>query len=139
METKSSTIYWAFKLSDSDKEKLLMHFPAIHENIYAEHSTIAFKPPRSIEEIIEKFIGKKFNLRIIGYGADNKGQAVVIDNDGSPKGLGNNIQHITISCANGTRPAYSNDLLNKQWTPVSGITLIGTVARYTTNGWDFGP
>lgn len=130
------TIYWAVKLDDASRVMLLTKFPAVHPNVFAEHMTIVFNPSESANETLMEECGVSVNLEVIGYGADNKGQAVVVKSDTISR-IGGGIAHITISCINGTRPVYSNILLQKHWDSVSqSVNLNGVIARFTKNGWD---
>ncbi|KKM60735.1 hypothetical protein LCGC14_1538820 [marine sediment metagenome] len=130
------TIYWAVKLDDSSRAVLLTKFPAVHPNIFAEHMTIVFNPSESVDEAVMQKCGTDVNLEIVGHSTDDKGQAVVVRSDAVSR-IGGGIAHITISCANGTRPVYSNILLQKHWDSVSqSVNLSGTIARFTKNGWD---
>jgi len=95
----------------------------LHPKIWAHHMTIKFKP--SEEELESTPVGKKVHLKVIGWAADEKGQAVLV----APQGVqsANKNPHITISTAPGTAPVYSNDLLEKGSNRVSGPTLTGVV------------
>ncbi len=86
-------------------EKLLKMFPAKHSKVFAHHSTNWYKPT-SIEGLE---IGKKSLLKIIGQAYDQKGFAVLVENIKSK----NKFPHITISCAEGVPPVYSNELLER--------------------------
>jgi hypothetical protein len=97
--------------------------PTLHGKVWAHHMTIKFKP--TAEELEATPIGQKVKLRVIGWAADEKGQAVLV----APEGISssNEHPHITISTAPGTSPVYSNSLLGKGSNRVSGPTLTGTV------------
>jgi hypothetical protein len=86
-------------------EKLLKMFPAKHSKVFAHHSTNWYKPT-SVEGLE---IGNKNLLKIIGQASDQKGFAVLVENAKSK----NKFPHITISCAEGVAPVYSNELLEK--------------------------
>jgi hypothetical protein len=100
----------------------------LHPKKIAHHMTIKFKP--SPEEVTKLPIGKRVNLRVIGYAADDKGQAVVV----VPQGVSSTkeVPHVTVA-VNGTSPAYSNELLKRGWKPLSG-TLRGRVGYQGTKG-----
>ena len=132
----SKTIYWAIKLDEKSRVDLLVGFPAIHPNIYAEHMTVLYGPSDDEDEAMMQVCGTKVNLEVIGSGADEKGQAVVIKSDTMSR-VDGGINHITVSCANNVKPFYSNQLLQNNFTPISsGITLGETIARFTSSGWD---
>jgi len=131
----SKTIYWAVKLDDKSRVDLLIEFPAIHPNVYAEHMTVLFGPSASEDEALMQMCGTKVKLKVVGYREDEKGQAVVVKYNISRTDGGTN--HITVSCADGVRPVYSNQLLQNSFTPLPfGIILDGTIARFTDSGWD---
>jgi hypothetical protein len=95
----------------------------LHAKTWAHHMTIAFKP--DAEKLEATPIGKKVHLKVIGWAADEKGQAVLVE----PVGVAsdNKHPHVTISTAPGTQPVYSNELLGKGSNRVSGPTLTGVV------------
>jgi len=132
----SDTIYWAVRLDNTSHALLLSRFPAIHPNVYAEHMTIVFNPSQEVDDELMKKLGSQTALAVIGHVADNKGQAVVVT--GAEKRIGGGVEHITISCANGTRPVYSNQLVSSHWDSVSSLILNGVIARFTKSGWDTG-
>jgi len=85
--------------------ELLKRFPPKHKKVFGHHSTIAFKPANlnGIE------MGKNFSIKIIARAYDEKGDAILVEN---PKS-NNKYPHITLSCAEGVSPVYSNELLEK--------------------------
>lgn len=130
------TIYWAVKLDDKSRNILLSLFPPKYKNIYAEHMTIVFGPSEEMDGTLMKECGTKVKLNIIGYGEDQNCQAVVIHSDNVSR-IGGGIPHITISCSEGIKPVYSNTMLEKRWTKSPQVTLTGTIARFTKNGWKY--
>ncbi len=96
-------LYTAFFVDDI--EKLLQMFPAKHSKVFAHHSTNWFKPT----DISDLEVGKKSFLKIIGQAYDEKGFAVLVENNKSKF----KFPHITISCSEDTAPFYSNELLEK--------------------------
>lgn len=101
METKIIPIYTA--LFVENPAALLEKFPPKHAKTFAHHSTIAFKPG-SLEGIT---MGEKSQIKIIGRAFDEKGDALLVEN---PKSK-NAHPHITLSCAEGVPPFYSEKLL----------------------------
>jgi hypothetical protein len=91
--------------------------------VHAHHMTIKFKP--TAEEIEATPVGKKVHMRVIGWAADEKGQAVLVEPHGVASA--NPHPHVTVAVAEGSNPKYSNDLLAKGANRVSGPTLSGTV------------
>lgn len=88
-----------------DKQEILSSFEPKHKNVYVHHSTIEFMPKdgNSLE------IGKVQKLKIIGRVSDDRGDALLVE---SPKS-NNKYPHITLSCADGVSPMYSNVLIEK--------------------------
>lgn len=86
-----------------DISDLINKFPPKHEKVCGHHSTIAFKP--SALDGIE--IGKETNMKVIGRAFDEKGDALLVENLKS----NNKNPHITLSCAKGVSPVYSNELI----------------------------
>lgn len=88
-----------------DKEQILSLFQPKHKNVYAHHSTNEFMPKNTTN--LE--IGKIQKIKIIGRASDEKGDALLVEN---PKSYSKH-PHITLSCAEGVSPAYSNGLLDR--------------------------
>jgi len=88
-----------------DRDFLLKKFPPKHDKIFAHHSTIAFKPA-NLDGIN---IGQKSLVKIVGRAFDEKGDALLVENQKST----NENPHITLSCAEGVKPVYSNELIKK--------------------------
>jgi len=129
----SDTIYWAVKLDSDSVARLFSAFPPKHPNVYAEHMTIVFRPSEDQEQGLVPLCGSNIELAVIGYAEDDKGQAVVVSGQ---ERLGGGMPHITISCADGTKPFYSNTLLGSGYDTTPNVTLQGVVARFTGKGWD---
>jgi hypothetical protein len=100
-------------LTEFGKNTLLARFgtPA-HKRVYADHVTLAFNPG---EEEMAKF--KAFDkskprlIHIIGYMRDDKGEAALVRLADLPFCTNSN-PHITLSCAEGVPPSYSNSMLS---------------------------
>lgn len=131
----SKPIYYALKLDEQSKGKLLSLYPPKHTNVYAEHATIAFKPARDVENTIQGMIGLNVNIVVVGYAEDDLGQAVAIHGIGRFDG---GIPHITISCAAGTTPVYSNKLLSNGFNSTPNVELSGKIGYVDDNKqWNF--
>lgn len=103
-----TALYYAVYLNEESHQMLLAAVPAIHKNVYAEHITVAFKPsPEKVFWLERARSDKYVELTVIGMVFDDRGQAVSIK---EPVRLDDGIAHITISCADGTKPAYSNSM-----------------------------
>ena len=93
---------------------------------YAHHMTIKYRP--DAKEVVDLPIGKRAPLRIVGWAADAKGQAVKVE---SSVRSTKKIAHVTVA-TDGTRPVYSNKLLATGIEPASG-TLKGRVGYKSTD------
>jgi len=92
---------------------------------FGHHMTIKFKP--SPEDIEKLPLGQKVSIQVIGWAADEKGQAVLVD----PEVASTNPKpHITVAVAPGGSPVYSNELLASGVTNVNGPTLKGIVDTF---------
>jgi len=126
---KKKPTYTGVFLDDSSKRALLAWFEKetgqpILKKVFAHHMTIKFKP--SDEEVEQLPIGEPATLRVIGWAADEQGQAVLVQ-PSVPSS--NKHPHITVA-TDGTSPVYSNKLLAKGFTKVNGPTLKGTVGAF---------
>lgn len=84
---------------------------AVHSNVHCHHLTLSFRP--SDEEWAKDYAtieGQTLELSVVGIAADDKGQAALV---ALPLGIAckNANPHVTISCAEGIAPKYSNDLI----------------------------
>ena len=85
-----------------DIPKLLEQFPPKHPRVFAHHSTIT--GGGSLDGIE---VGKECSIKIIGRVFDDKGDALLVEN---PKST-SKYPHITLSCAEGTKPVYSFQMI----------------------------
>jgi hypothetical protein len=98
---KIKPLYTALFITDITA--LTNTFKPRHPKVFGHHSTIAFKP----DSIAGIDVGAESKIRIIGRAHDERGDALLVEN---PKS--NNLHpHITLSCAEGTSPFYSNELI----------------------------
>lgn len=100
---KPKVLYTAFFVKNISQ--LTEQFQPKHKKVYAHHSTIAFKP--ATLDNVE--LGKETSLKIIARITDEKGDTLLVE---SPKS-NNAHPHITLSCAEGTSPFYSNEMIEK--------------------------
>ncbi len=94
-------------LTPESRSRLLSAFPPMHGNKYAHHITMAFKPSVEQAQSLAVWCGKPMNFTVVGEASDERGQVVAVSGVES----NNAMPHITISCADGTKPVYSNELL----------------------------
>jgi hypothetical protein len=88
-----------------DIESLKLKFPPKHVNVFLHHSTIEFQP----FNLNDLHIGQRVKIKLVGRAYDEKGDALLVEN---PKSK-NKYPHITVSCADGVSPVYSNELLER--------------------------
>ncbi len=89
---------------------------------------MSFKPKE--DDPLFALLGKEVDYTMIGFAADDRGQAAAIAGPAGLVGL-NEVPHITISCAEGTKPVYSNELLREPMVRemLRGVPAIGTTLR----------
>lgn len=119
-------IYVGVFLPPAEKEKLLSAIPPTHEEIYAHHTTLCFKPSSDLLKALP--IGEMVTLTVTGT-VDLEGcQAVTV---GCRDGLSQNpIPHITISTDKGVPPKTSNQIVDKAQ-DVEPFVLEGRVGIFT--------
>lgn len=96
---------------------------AIHPNVYGHHMTVAFRPDESELPKLRAVVGREYILNASRLAADEKGQALRVS--GAPS-LNKN-PHVTVSCAEGTEPKYSNELLSHEQGEPVDLVLRGTL------------
>lgn len=89
-----------------DTQEVVNIFAPKHENVFAHHCTIKYKPDNGTEDIE---VGSQQYIKIIGRASDEKGDVLLVENKKSK----NKFPHITLSCAPEVKPFYSNELLEK--------------------------
>jgi hypothetical protein len=104
--------YIGLFLTPESRRQLLDWCPPIHKNISADHITLAFKPDAETLAKLTPLLGQNFEVRLTDAVADDKGQAMGVIIKDLPF-VENLFPHITISCAEGIQPAYSNELMEK--------------------------
>jgi len=96
---------WYTAIFIKEPEKLTRQFLPKHEKVFAHHVTIEFKP----ETLDGIEVGKDWKIEIIGRATDEKGDALLVKGSKSK----NKYPHITLSCASGVNPFYSNELIER--------------------------
>lgn len=111
MEYQKGTIpYTAFFILD--QKKLFELFPPKHAHVFGHHLTLEFDP----ENFENVTVGRKSLLKIVARVFDDKGDALLVETNRSNKSH----PHITLSCAEGIRRAYSDEMIEKAF---SGNTV----------------
>jgi hypothetical protein len=93
-------------LTPESRRKLLQRVPPAHLNVYAHHMTMAHNPDAKTLAYYQKMEGQRIPLAVVAMATDEQGQAVLVGGESE-----NDHPHITISCAEGVSPVYSNELL----------------------------
>ncbi len=102
-------VYLGAFLTDASRAALLAAYPAIHANVHAGHMTIRFRP--SNLEVENAPIGRVVRLQVLAVYHDERGQVALVTGVVSK----NDDEHVTISCAGGVSPVYSNELLKNKF------------------------
>lgn len=130
-------IYTGIFLSEQDRENFLKIFTPRHSNVFADHVTLCFRPSPEQVAVVQALMTSHQDqsvwLEITGHAEDDKGQAVSVrfaDLTSHGVEVKNSIPHMTVSCANGTSPVYSNELLARgpvMSLPPAGFGFRGTL------------
>lgn len=118
--------YIAVVLSSESRELLLDWCsdnigPPLDREI-AHHVTLKYQPDTA--ELSQYRVGSTVNIKVIGYAADDRAQAVLVT---CPVKCQNANPHVTISVKPGTQPKYSNELLSLGYKKADGPSLKGTI------------
>lgn len=109
-------------LTPHSQEILKRVIPPAHPWVKAHHMTMAFKPAIDRLEHYQAMVGQRLRIKVTGVAQDEKGQAVAVQGPSD-----NPHPHITISCADGVSPAYSNQLVAGGVKPITPLWLDGIV------------
>ena len=123
-------VYSGIFLDEENHQKLLQWWEQevgkpLLDKLFAHHMTLKFKP--TPEEVANLPLGKTVMLKIVGWAADERAQAVLMQTD-VPSNNAN--PHITISTDSTTSPAYSNELITNGSNSVAGPTIVGVVDTF---------
>lgn len=125
-------LYAGAFIKQSDRKVLLNWIEGVsgiplHRSKVGHHVTFAIKPDDDFVASLP--VGQDIRISVQGWAADDRAHAAVA---GLPSGLSaqGRVPHITCSLIEGTKPAYSNDLLAKGWTRERGPTLTARVGVY---------
>ena len=135
----ATVVYSAVVIDKSDRDKILKN--AVHPNEYGEHTTLKYYGKDGPTET--PYAGSRVNLTLKKHYADDKGDAWTIDcSDPVVAELKdpNQTLHVTVSCADGTKPFYSNTLIRTaKPDDKEGFVVKGKIGYFMSNGrWFFG-
>jgi hypothetical protein len=104
----SKPTYVGVFVDGASRDNLLALVPPAHPNVFADHLTLAFgKAMRDHYPL-----GKRVELEVMLEARDLKGQAVLVGRRSVSEFIdADQMPHITISCAEGVKPVYSNTLI----------------------------
>ncbi len=127
LEASEATPYAALFLDETSQRRLLAWWKRtvgipLLEDVKAHHVTLKFDP--SPVEAAEVPVGRRAYADVVGYAADEKGQAVLVR---SSVRSSNQHPHVTVAVAPGIGAVYSNTLLGQGVTAVHGPRLTGIV------------
>lgn len=101
-------VYAGIFFDEENHKKLLERFPPDHKNVFAHHLTLAYG--RHMNEFYP--LGRKVTVEVVNEIADGRGQCAIVRPDFLKEWLWEKQEpHITISCAEGVKPAYSNEMM----------------------------
>lgn len=106
----SKVIYTGVFLSPMDRQRLIRRFGQEHSQAFAHHMTLWVINDGGNPGLEDLPLGKTIDLKIIGYVADDKGQAVVVQPPPRLRPRNGRVPHVTISTAVGVPPSYSKTL-----------------------------
>jgi hypothetical protein len=85
--------------------ELLKIFTPLHSVVFGHHVTLEYDP----ENLNKISVGKKHKVKIIARVVDDKADILLVETNLTDK----KFPHITLSCKEGVRRSYSNELLEK--------------------------
>lgn len=113
-------LYTGIFLTDESRANLMewwqKEIGPLLPNEFAHHCTLAFRPTPA--DTLALPLGDVVRLDVVGYAADDKGQAVAV---ASPIRSTNTVAHVTVSTADGVPPFYSNELLSEKLSSHAGF------------------
>ena len=118
--------YIEFKLDDGSKARLkaLVErlFGNFYPNVYCDHVTLAYGPEQ-VAEFDEGLLGAADEFEAWNVISDERGAALELDREELARlGVNNERPHVTLACADGTRPVYSNALIAGYYEGAPGAT-----------------
>lgn len=103
---------------------------AVHPNVYGDHVTVAYQPTGEQLKQLRPQVGKRFKFEAVAIVQDSKGQALRVT--GVPSL--NAHPHVTVSCAEGIDPVYSNELLAREQGQPKTVRLAGRLEEGKVDG-----
>lgn len=131
--SEPTVVYSAIIIDVSDRKRITEN--AVHPNLYGEHATLHYFGSDGGTET--PYAGERVTLRLMSHFSDDRGEAWLAE-------CGNRhvleikepsqVMHVTVSCADGTRPVYSNELFGKvKADDAEGFSVHGRIAYYMSD------
>jgi hypothetical protein len=105
-------------LTPESQRRLLERVPPVHPVVYAHHVTMAFNPDAETLARYQSMEGQRIRVPVTAVCVDEKAQAVLVGVESE-----NEYPHITVSVAEGVKPAYSNELLAAQRADLQHVNI----------------
>jgi hypothetical protein len=87
--------YAAIFLTDKSRQQLLQHVAPLHEDVSADHMTLAYKP--AVQQCLQLPLGREAALFVVGAASDWRAQAVAVEHPSWLPYLSKSTPHVTIS------------------------------------------
>ncbi len=128
----AKVVYSAVLIDDSDRDRIVEN--AVHPNLYGDHVTLWYYGGAEMDT---PYAGERVELNLTRHFADDRGEAWLVS-------CGNKhvkeimepsqVLHVTVSCADGTKPVYSNELVRHSFADeTEGFAVHGRIAYYMTD------
>lgn len=101
-----------------DKEAVLTQFPAIHDNVFAQHITFEFGVPND-----SPLPAMPERVFVVGEVSNCECQALIVEVDGAIYRPDGGVFHITISTSDDVKPVTSNDVIKQGWSESAPLAI----------------
>ncbi len=126
-------IYSAILIDEADRKRILKD--AVHPNLYGDHVTLYFYGNDG--PVDTPYAGERVDVRLTNHYSDELGDAWDVECKNSHvEEIKESDQylHVTVSCAYGTKPVYSNELIAwEEPDGKEGYVVHGRIAYYMTD------
>ena len=120
--------YIEFKLDDASKARLkelvARTFGDSYPNVFCDHVTLAYGPGQ-VADFDEGLLGSSASFEAWNVVYDGKGAALELDREELLSlGVNNERPHVTLACAAGVKPVYSNELIAGYYAGTNGADAV---------------
>ena len=120
--------YVAFVLDEKSKTRLLRAFPPVYGRVIAHHVTLKFGVKMEELEAVKEAYGHTEYVRVRGHAQDEATQCVAVSTEhGYDLQANGTPLHITISVADGHKPAEAGNTARLVTEDQIGIVLTGSI------------